>query len=751
MISRYKPDFDAARWRSRIRPIGAFATLLLLLIVITALFLGRETAQRFSQMKTGWVEYAGDAGRKGVWISEIRGHFGYGGMIHNFKNLVLRRDKAYARTLNGRITKLYAAIDDYNASNPTEAERQALARVRAVVSRYEKNIPRVLQGMADGLDAEAIDARVRVDDREALSALTALETIWWQTREAKIGTIVRAISVGEELTRSVTLMLSGLIVLALIVFALMHMLMGHALRMTDRLVSELEARRKAQDAQKKLARVVEQSPTTILITDVEGQIEYVNRKFLDLTGFTADEVMGKTPQILKSGYTPDQTYRQIWQTLKNGQEWRGVFKNRKKDGEHYWASTAILPLTDDEGQITNFIGIGEDVTEKKLAREQMARAQKMEAVGLLAGGVSHDFNNVLMTIMGNVQLARLEVDELDNAAELDEALRHIELASRRAQGLIRQLLSFARRQPTRSRRLDLNAQIDEVLELMRASIPANIDVSYESRVEDAAIEADPTVLHQIIMNLCRNAAEAMGGEAGHIRLVLSRLGIKADHGLGRLPLCARGALLLQVCDDGPGMPDDVARNVFDPFFSTKPIGKGTGLGLAVVKNTMDDLGGRITLETEPGKGTCFSLMFPHLRSRMSGKQEQRGLVRGHEQILLVEDEEDVLYVLRRMLTRLGYRVEAYADPAHALAAFRAHPDGLDAVITDLMMPEISGFDLIRAVRDIKPTMPAILCSAYHAEQEQDDGVGNLVRLEKPVDISDLSIALREVLEEKKPG
>lgn len=748
-LQQNEPDVDVAHWSARIKPAGMLAALLLLTIVAAMAFLGGETGRRFDDMKTSWIGYADEAGRKSVWISHIRDQFGYGGMIHNFKNYVLRKDHIYREALVQDFEDLRQSLSVYSDSKPSEREAAALLAISVVADMYESRLSLIDEGIAEGLDAETIDGRVRVDDSAALAALKDLEQVWHEQNTSHIARVVQAISDGEQLSGWVIVVVAGIALLVLVIFGLLHQLIRNSLEVTTQLSRELSERKRAQAAEEKLTRAVEQSPSTITITDVEGRIEFVNRKFVELTGFAPGDALGKKPNLLKSGYTTDEAYRQMWEMLKAGQEWRGIFKNKKRDGTFYWASTAILPLVDDDGKIKNFIGIGEDITEKKLVREQIARAQKMEAVGLLAGGVAHDFNNVLMAITGNVQLARMGVEDGDPASEIDQSLGHIELAARRAQGLVRQLLTFARRQPTRPRAVDLHDHLETTVKLLRAAIPANISLSISGSKPGSIIEADPTVLDQIIMNLCRNAAEAFCGKAGNITLALATHEAGSETGLAHLSTARQDVICLSVTDDGPGMPEAVRQRVFDPFFSTKPIGKGTGLGLAVVKNAMDDLNGAIRLESELGQGTCFSLAFPAAECDGIERAQTVELQRGKETVLLVDDEDDVLLTLRRMLSRLGYRVDAYSDPFVARQVFEADPGRFDMLLTDMMMPNMSGTELIDALRLIRPDLPALLCSAYHADQA---GEGELAidRLEKPVDMASLSEMMRSVLDRPLP-
>ncbi|WP_310621421.1 hybrid sensor histidine kinase/response regulator [Flexibacterium corallicola] len=728
-------------WSLKARGIGISSALLLVAIVVAALYLGHETTKKFSEMKESWLAYTVETEHKGVLISELYGHFGYGGMIHNFKNYVLRQDGVYRKGFESSYKGVMRTLNYYGADQTNALEKEAIAQIKLVAQAYALKIPVIEHSIREGLSAEETDRLVRVDDSAAFSALTALEHNWRERRNSNLQGIVSAISEGESLVRTVSFILVVLVVAAFVLMVLMHTLVSSALAATERLKRELGERKRAQDAEKRLARAVEQSPTTIFITDVKGCIAYVNRKFVELTGYSKEEACGNTPRLLKSGHTPDDTYAEIWRSLRDGKDWSGVFQNKKKNGDLYWVATSILPLLDEEGQVINYIGIGEDVTEKKLAREQIARAQKMEAVALLAGGVAHDFNNVLMTIMGNIQLARMGLEDGDPQEEIDESLGHVEIASKRAQGLIRQLLTFARKQPTRTRSLNLNDEVEGILALLRASIPSNVRLTMTSDCKDGLIDADPTVLHQIVLNLARNAAEAFSGEAGKITIHLARVSSNEHKG--------KSDLRLQVCDDGPGMSEHVASKVFDPFFSTKPVGKGTGLGLAVVRNSVEDLNGTVTLNTAPGAGTVFELEFPELQNASVERPAEKAIATGRESILLVDDEEDVLSVIRRILQRLGYQVEAYSDPLLAKAAFKAAPDKYAGLFVDFMMPEMSGPELIEALRKVRPSLPVVLCSAYRAEAEARGDLENVFHLDKPVEVAELSRVLRLSLDARK--
>jgi PAS domain S-box-containing protein len=738
---------STSKRRRRLLPVAVIGVAVLALILAVMLALSNETGSRFRNIKAEWQEYSRAANPRGVWISEIRGYFGYGGMIHNFKNYVLRQDQKYEETLRIQTGLLLEKIDTYLAADPDPVENEALVRIRQVVEEYSKNVQFISDGILSGRSAEEIDALVKVDDSGALAALQRLESHWLDQRKKNLDAIIAALSDGDALVRSLAgVMVFLTILLGLIAFLIFSLLMN-VIRSNAAQLKELEAKKIAQIAERKLAWVVEQSPTSIMITDTRGKIEFANRKLLEMSGYTEEELVGKSPSLLKSGHTAEPAYREIWQNLRKGKPWYGVFKNLRKDGSHYWASTSILPLLDENGVITNYIGVGEDITEKRKVDEQIAQVQKMEAVGILAGSVAHDFNNVLMTIIGNTELIKLEADEYDAPQEVWVSVEQIEIASRRARSLIQQLLTFARQQPDQARRLELRGAIDEALELIRVSTPPSVSIGFDPCVEDISTEIDPTAFFQIIMNLCHNAVEAIGDKGGKISLTLEHLDKDDREGLVNLPDQGLGTVKIKIEDDGPGIPDDILDKVFDPFFSTKPVGKGTGLGLAIVRNWVCEADGMVTIESSRSTGSCFTLLFPQFETQADpGKTMSRPRT-GNEHILLVDDEEGLLYTIRRMMARLGYQVEAFSDPVLALRAFRSKPESYDAIVTDMMMPKMSGSDLIAGVRETHPDLPAMVISSYLLEHSLGREFDDVIKVNKPVNMLGLSAALRQLFDE----
>lgn len=721
--------------------ISVGAALLLLATVVTGIYLGHETQQRFRNVAASWSTFAEQADRKGAWISEVRGLLGYGGIIHNFKNYVLRQEAGYAAAVRQQLKSFYRAVDEFVASGVAERESAALLTLRRTVETYEAQLPIADQAARERWAIAETDRMVRVDDQDAIRALAMLEDIWKQSRDRATADIVRTVEEGETLITLGFKFLLGLGLVAVALLGLYYMLARQIREAFTRLSAELSDRLRAEQSEKKLLRAVEQSPATIVITDTKGQIEYVNRRFEELTGYAKTDVAGATPRFLQSGETTPDQYATIRAQLDQGREWRGVFRNRRKDGTSYWAETTIFPLTDDEGVTRNFIGIGEDITEKRQAREHVIKAQKLEAVGLLAGGVAHDFNNVLTTILGSAHLAAMDAAP---DSEVGREIAQIEIAAKRAQSLVQQLLTFARRQPGKARPLNLHREVCEVARLIRASVPRTIEITTESCEGPIWVRADPIHLHQVIMNLCRNAAEAVPPEEGHIRLAIEEHAAAAHPVLGLDPQPSWVKLI--VADNGPGVPPDVAKRMFDPFFTTKPIGKGTGLGLTMVATLLEEMGGSIAVSNVAGGGAAFEVTLPLTAAGAEVNEAAEELPHGTESILLVDDETDVLATQRRLLMRWGYRVSAYADPKTALATFKKDPSRFDLVVTDLVMPGLNGEVLAQEVQHAKPGCPVIVNSAYWPDSGPSSPALGFATLAKPTPPHELAHKIRELLD-----
>ncbi|WP_424969230.1 hybrid sensor histidine kinase/response regulator [Dinoroseobacter sp. S76] len=709
------------------RPLWIAAAALALISVTVGLgvTLGLQTRTQFREISASWDSYTVSAERKGTLISEIRGYLGYGGIIHNFKNYVLRQEDVYLQATTAQIAQFRETIAEYRTLALQPSEETALSAIADTIRTYEQTLPQAQTAARFGWPPARTDALVRVDDSEALAALARLEEVWLDAQEVSTQRILASVTEGNRLIWIGFWSIAALVLAALAIGWLLYLMFRDLNAANARLARELAERKLLEQAQARLTTIVEQSPTTILMTDTKGQIEYANAKFEALTGWSREEIRGKTPAFLQSGDTEDHAYAEIRETLGRGEIWRGVFRNLRKDGSSYWAETTLLPLLDAQGAVQNFAGLGEDITEARRARDHVVRAQKLEAVGQLAGGVAHDFNNILTTIVGASHLAALDAPEgSDLAQEIDQ----IEIAARRAQSLVRELLTFARREPGKRQPVLLHEIVSEVLMLLRASIPPMVELRYTPDDTPLAVLGDPTHLHQIIMNLCRNGAEAMNGAAGVVEVTISADAPPEDMARDRAEW-----VRLQVADNGPGMQPQTLKHLFDPFFTTKPLGKGSGLGLAVVFGLVEDMEGVITVDSAPGAGARFDIYLPRANDvAVAQADAERDLPRGSERVLLVDDEAEVAGTLRRLLQRLGYRVDAFTAPRQALSAFTAAQEAYDLVISDMVMPDMSGLELAAAIRDLRPGLPVIFCSGYPPRLIDLPGEAPKI-LAKPVD------------------
>lgn len=725
---------------SRSHRIRLASVLLLLLTVSLGMYLGLQTRDQFFEIEASWADYSDDVGQKGVWISSIRGHLGYGGIIHNFKNYVLRREDLYLNRTREQIDEFMATTADYLAATIDPEERRAIGTVRDTIDQYRAILPVAILAAEQQWDVARTDAAVRLDDDAAIRALADLERIWTANRQVSSDRMLSAVSRGQRLIWIGFASIAALVLSSVLIGYLLILLLRDMRGALSLLSKELQKRRALQQSNERLARAVEQSPATIFMTDTNARIIYANRQFEKLTGWSRDEVHGQTPRFLQSGDTPAAEYEIIRARLAKGQEWQGVFRNRCKDGSSYWSETKILPLMAADGTILNYIGIGEDVTEKRQAREQVARAQKLEAVGLLAGGIAHDFNNILTTIVGSAHLATLDAPE---GSDIAHEIEQIDIAAHRAQSLVRGLLTFARREPGIPRPTDLGVIITEVSRLLTAAKPPNITLDCTAVQDGMTVLGDETHLHQIVMNLCRNAIEAIGGASGDIMVSARRMVDDLPEGLTQR---SDGWVQFDVADNGPGMSAQTRRHLFDPFFTTKPLGKGSGLGLAVVFGLVEEMGGQIDVASQLGQGAKFGIFLPGTAGDPARtKPEKLDVPRGRERIILVDDQAQVAATFRRVLLRLGYRVEAFTSPLTALEHVRADPQRPDLLITDMVMPQMSGEDLVNAVRRLRPNIPVIICTGYNPSGLKINGpVADT--LNKPVDPAKLAHSIRAMID-----
>jgi PAS domain S-box-containing protein len=444
-------------------------------------------------------------------------------------------------------------------------------------------------------------------------------------------------------------------------------------------------------------------------------------------GYTTAEMAGGLPRWMELVHPEDapRFNADLERARTSDGRFHHEYRIRHKDGRYIVVGNDGYPIFDRAGSIVRVVGFVRDITERKQAEAERLRleaelrqSQKMQALGTLAGGIAHDFNNILMAIAGNAKLALADLGPDHPAAA---SIAEIDKSSARAANLVRQILAFSRQEEAVRGPVQLATVVADALALLRATLPATIEVQTRFAENFPPVLADETQIQQIIMNLGANAAYAMKERGGVLEVVLDAVTVGAAFACARADLGAGRYVRLSVSDTGCGMDQATVERVFEPFFTTKPRGEGVGLGLAVVHGIMQAHDGTITVESAPARGTKFELHFPALYATAIAQSQpavpQQFARDRTEHILYVDDEEALVYLAERTLKRLGYRVSGYTDPQRALQAFDAHPDDFDAVVTDLSMPGLPGPELVRELLRIRPAVPVVMMSGYVRPEE----------------------------------
>ena len=515
-------------------------------------------------------------------------------------------------------------------------------------------------------------------------------------------------------------------------------------------MSEIRSFGGTLDADKEIFRIfAEASPLGISFMRNDGTYEYVNPRFVELFGYTLDDLVHRDSWLHRA--FPDPVNRlkasSAWikylEVSSPGQHRQYTFQVRCKDGSDKMIK--FWPVTIETGRQ---MVIYEDLTERKLLERQLIQAQKMEAMGALAGGIAHDFNNILSAIMGNAEIA---LYHLRGQSTVRYSIEQILKASYRARDLTQQILAFSRQTEQELKPTKVGSIVKEALKLVRASLPASIDIILNDIAETDTVLADPTQIHQVLINLCTNAQHAMGEDGGVLEVGLSN--VEPDlEAVETYPDLKRGYYLkLTISDTGQGISQEIMDKIFDPYFTTKAKGVGTGLGLTVIHGIVKSLGGVITVSSEPGRGTTFEVLLPLVEPEDTKEYVlAERIPLGNERVLFVDDEDFLADLGGRMLEQLGYEVTLQTDSLKALEVFKARPDDFDLVITDMAMPHLTGDKLAQQLLLIRPDIPIILCTGFSARvtEERARELGIQGYLLKPFVTEKMATTIRRVMEKK---
>jgi PAS domain S-box-containing protein len=511
-------------------------------------------------------------------------------------------------------------------------------------------------------------------------------------------------------------------------------------------VLDITHRKQTEDALqrsvKRFRKLFEESNDAIFIHDLEGRIYDLNRAALNMTGYPKASLL----EMVVADLHPEADHQGVYQALEDAHRNGHVrFQSRfmRADQSIITVDISSSVIDEDEGLVQ---GLVRDITQQRQMEEQLRQTQRIEAIGTLAGGIAHDFNNILSPIILHTDMV---LEDIPVESPIRFNLEEIHSASIRAKDLTRQILTFGRQTEQERTPLIIRPIIKETLKLLRYSFPSTIEIRQTVETKGGAVLADQTQIQRILMNLCTNAAYAMREKGGVLEVGLAGVYLSSAGTVHNPNLGPGHYMKLTVRDTGPGIESGVKDRIFEPYFTTKEKGEGTGMGLAVVHGIVKSYGGAITVDSEPGKGTVFQVFLPKIEGQVSS--EPKGAFQlpvGTEKILLIDDEQSILDVMQQILERLGYKVDARSDSNEALEAFRENSDGFDLIITDYTMPEMTGENLAKAILGIRPDVPVILCTGFseQIDEEKSKAIGIRAFVMKPIIMGEMAKTIRQVLD-----
>jgi PAS domain S-box-containing protein len=526
-------------------------------------------------------------------------------------------------------------------------------------------------------------------------------------------------------------------------------IIGITRNITERKESEKERKRaeeKLRESEEKYRNLVENINDVIFSTDENGNMTYVSPVVKTLIGYDPSEITGRNfSEFIHKDDLPYVLNR--FQEILSGELESGEYRLLAKTGEYRWIRSSSSPVYKGDN-IAGLRGIFTDITEQKHLEDQLRQSHKMEAIGTLAGGIAHEFNNILGIIIGNTELAIDDVPEWNPAKDCLEEIRS---ASLRAKDVVRHIMSFSRKSHIERKPLPMSPIIRDAFKLLRASLPSNIDIRQDIYCERDTILANPPQISQVLVNICINSAHAMRAEGGLLEVKLEDVLLDEETVAQYEVLSPGNYVKLTVKDTGHGIKPENLDRIFDPYFTTKGVGEGTGMGLAVVHGIVKSHDGAIAVNSEPDKGTVVEVLLPITEDEIKPEVvEPKDLPTGNEKILFVDDEASLVNLSKQRLEHLGYQVEAMTNPDEALELFRSKPDEFDLVISDMTMPQMTGDKLAQKLMEIRPDIPIIISTGFSEKMDEDKAkeMGIKAVTMKPYEMQTLALTIRKILDEK---
>lgn len=499
-----------------------------------------------------------------------------------------------------------------------------------------------------------------------------------------------------------------------------------------------------------LATVMDQTSDGVITFDVEGRIQYTNPAFEELCGVPSEEAVGVSIHDFECSQRNPIFYNAILNVFETKKVKAGHFINKKRDGSEYDIDARMSPVFDDNGQVVRYVATIRDVSQQVKLQRQLRQAQKMEALATLSGGIAHDFNNILAIIITNIEMT---LEDLDDASPQKKSLELVYKAGLRGKTLIKQFLTISRQNEEEQKPVNIGKIVEECLQLLRATLPTTIELRKQIAGDIGMVQADPTQMNQVIMNLCTNARDAMVGRGGVLDISTQQAEISENERAQYPGLAAGRYIKLLVSDTGNGMSREIMDRIFDPFYTTKNQGKGTGLGLSIAHGIIKNHGGNISVNSIVGVGTTFTILLPVIDSAEQIEQKPVTPVcaKGKGRIIFVDDEQDYSLAMGRVLERSGFEVTTETDGRRTLELVRDNPRDYDLLITDQTMPYMTGVMLTEKIRDIRPDLPVILCSGSTPDTDQAVSIDNAQSagvsrvLMKPVERDEMIQAVSDLL------